>query len=101
MFAEIENLFTVIEEGDPLQIEKEQKTKLCDSLKLGVQAIKGHVFRPSYISLPIVDGHTQTILMGLKGMMSTSEYEFDKRMTFKLKDGGQFYLDMKGKCFVD
>ena len=101
MFADIKSLCEVMDEGDPLQIQEQQKKNLSDSLKLGVQAIKGHVFHPSHISLPIIDGHTQTILMGLKGMLSTSEYEYDKRMTFELKDGGKFYVDMKGKCFLD
>ena len=70
MLEDLEKLFTVIDKGDPLLVEDNQKIKLCDSLKLGVRAIDGHVFCPSAVSLPFIDGHAQTVLMGVKGAMS-------------------------------
>lgn len=48
------------------------------------------------------NGHIQTFMSGIKEKIHKHfirDFDYDKRVKFRLADGGQIYIDLKGNCF--
>ena len=92
MFNDIGQYFNLLKNGDPLKVYIEDGKPIADELEIGVKALENHVFFPSVTTMPAaIDGHGQTLMVGVKDFYRhTSErnFEYDKRMLFKLSDGG-------------
>ena len=99
------DFFNLLKKGDPLVIHDSKDKPKTPEIELGIKGIQGHVFAPSIMSAPMLTkGHGQTFIVGMKESYNAKfgkEFKYDHRELIKFKDGGQTYLDCKGKCFVE
>ena len=101
---DFKEFFSLNKKGDPLIIHCDDEDKeLSETLKIGARAIQNHIFFPTKATMPVAwKGHGQTFLQGIKHQVcSKREYKYDRRDVFKLSDGGQIHVDLKGKCFLE